>query len=924
MRIAFYDDFLNFRGTSVAVYDYADHNENILGNVSYYITGPLNVNHHDFSQQVVEKTKRRFGERFLIMTKTSIDSFVKEHNIDLVYVINPGYCDMHFPKLSCKTVCHNVFQSTYTFGDVVANISPIVGGNLPIVPHMVTVDSTSENFRGQIGASADTIIFGRYGGYETFDIPFAQETIRTFAIENPKILFLFMSTIPFSSNIPNILYIQQTTDNGLKRRFINTCNYMIHARKQGETFGLACGEFSVCKIPVITYRDSRENEHIRLLGKEGLLYSNSQELLSILTSIKEGKKYTNESNKYLQLTPIEVMKTFNDVFLSGSSLVTDKYGYYICEYFGDKEKNDIIKNQIKSYQVLHISDYQQLEKLTLERMVVCIFVHDRSYYKKTALRSDLIVSVGNGKGEFNPDKDNAEEYIKKLEEKKIPIVIKCNWTNEKIPSFVVNHRPLTSDVIVRNEGKNVILGGTYENIKDDVFFTLEPKCNKGHIPTVWREKESCIERNLAIYCLNYAPHQLPTKPKKDRTLSAVISSEFRLKGHQLRIMFMKHLSSKLSNGKLNGMYSYDLYGRSNVFNLPNYRGPLGETGKELGVERYYYSIAIENSCEKGYFTEKIIDCILLDCIPFYYGCPDISQYIDPRCFIRIDITNPEKAYQTILRSILYNEYEKRKPYLQQTKKRILNMLLFPTIERSLKNTYLPPLKTLVINLDHRVDRWTLFEKRALEVSYEKYERFSATEGKKLVWTDEIESIFSGGEKNWTKNPYGGHNYIPGVIGCSVSHYRIWEEIVKGEDDIVVVLEDDALFCKDFARRWVDTYNLLKQDTKWECVFIGSIDAQHNKELIISDDHEKLGIRQFDGKFRTHGGGTFSYVMKKSAAQKYIEFAKKFQIRLPIDWFMIEHFDKITTYRVYPDLIDHVVASKGGDSDIQVNPGFYKE
>lgn len=50
--------------------------------------------------------------------------------------------------------------------------------------------------------------------------------------------------------------------------------------------------------------------------------------------------------------------------------------------------------------------------------------------------------------------------------------------------------------------------------------------------------------------------------------------------------------------------------------------------KKGGIDKYKFSIAIENSVEENYFTEKLTDCILLDTTPIYFGCPNINNYFD--------------------------------------------------------------------------------------------------------------------------------------------------------------------------------------------------------------------------------------------------------------------------------------------------------
>jgi hypothetical protein len=41
-----------------------------------------------------------------------------------------------------------------------------------------------------------------------------------------------------------------------------------------------------------------------------------------------------------------------------------------------------------------------------------------------------------------------------------------------------------------------------------------------------------------------------------------------------------------------------------------------------------FSIIIENTQQKNYFTEKIVDCFLAKSIPLYWGCPNICDFFD--------------------------------------------------------------------------------------------------------------------------------------------------------------------------------------------------------------------------------------------------------------------------------------------------------
>jgi glycosyltransferase involved in cell wall biosynthesis len=49
-----------------------------------------------------------------------------------------------------------------------------------------------------------------------------------------------------------------------------------------------------------------------------------------------------------------------------------------------------------------------------------------------------------------------------------------------------------------------------------------------------------------------------------------------------------------------------------------------------------FSIAIESTREKNYFSEKLIDCLLTKTIPFYWGCPNVEEFFDPSGIITFE------------------------------------------------------------------------------------------------------------------------------------------------------------------------------------------------------------------------------------------------------------------------------------------------
>ena len=56
--------------------------------------------------------------------------------------------------------------------------------------------------------------------------------------------------------------------------------------------------------------------------------------------------------------------------------------------------------------------------------------------------------------------------------------------------------------------------------------------------------------------------------------------------------------------------------------------------KSDGLARYRYSIVIENVQERNYFSEKLLDAVLCNTVPIYWGCPNLDQFCDPTGIIQ--------------------------------------------------------------------------------------------------------------------------------------------------------------------------------------------------------------------------------------------------------------------------------------------------
>ena len=90
--------------------------------------------------------------------------------------------------------------------------------------------------------------------------------------------------------------------------------------------------------------------------------------------------------------------------------------------------------------------------------------------------------------------------------------------------------------------------------------------------------------------------------------------------------------------------------------------------KADGHSRYMFSVVIENCREPGYFSEKLIDSLLCQSIPIYWGAPDVSHFFDPRGMI---ICRTEADIRSAVANATEAEFARRLPFLLEKRKRAL-------------------------------------------------------------------------------------------------------------------------------------------------------------------------------------------------------------------------------------------------------------
>jgi GR25 family glycosyltransferase involved in LPS biosynthesis len=98
-------------------------------------------------------------------------------------------------------------------------------------------------------------------------------------------------------------------------------------------------------------------------------------------------------------------------------------------------------------------------------------------------------------------------------------------------------------------------------------------------------------------------------------------------------------------------------------------------------------------------------------------------------------------------------------------------------------------KIFVINLKKREDRKKNVESIFQNINFEEYSFYEGIDGLYMSETLEIKELFTG-------NDFGNRK---GFIGCAMTHYNIWINLIKDENDYYIIFEDDISLSTNFNK-----------------------------------------------------------------------------------------------------------------------------
>ena len=306
LRLCFLDWALDGRGMPTSTFAYARYAQTVLGHESIALIGsisdkpvdlkvtPMAYSNINATRQALQHWCHHFPVRYFDGGVGGLVGAARAAGCDSVYVQHLSFAG---PKhnfvrvleaariptmMHCMGWCGQrqgtVFAVISEWAERRFHVGPVVRYPVAACPPKSAEDSLA--LRAQHGVPADAPLLCYFGGPDSFSLQwFVRElfgstaTVDAWLREFPTLHLLFMPRNEVVPDHPRIHFNPQSQDVRAKAAFFHSCDAMLHARSNGESFGMAVAEFSACNKPIITQDHDAsdlgyETAHLDMLGSK--------------------------------------------------------------------------------------------------------------------------------------------------------------------------------------------------------------------------------------------------------------------------------------------------------------------------------------------------------------------------------------------------------------------------------------------------------------------------------------------------------------------------------------------------------------------------------------------------------------------------------------------------------------------------------
>uniref|UniRef100_A0AAR2IUD2 Glycosyl transferase family 25 domain-containing protein n=1 Tax=Pygocentrus nattereri TaxID=42514 RepID=A0AAR2IUD2_PYGNA len=133
------------------------------------------------------------------------------------------------------------------------------------------------------------------------------------------------------------------------------------------------------------------------------------------------------------------------------------------------------------------------------------------------------------------------------------------------------------------------------------------------------------------------------------------------------------------------------------------------------------------------------------------------------------------------------------------------------------------------------------------------------------------------------DPFSGRSLTKGEVGCFLSHYYIWKEMVDMQLDKALIFEDDVRFQGNFKRRLMQLMEEVElAELDWDIIYLGRKQVNPGQEEPVENVRNLV--------FAGYSYWTLSYAISLQGAQKLLN-AEPLSKMLPVDEFLPIMYDK---------------------------------
>ena len=479
------------------------------------------------------------------------------------------------------------------------------------------------------------------------------------------------------------------------------------------------------------------------------------------------------------------------------------------------------------------------------------------------------------------------EDVRTLNTKKVKMI--CNWSSSKDLVSGLNKFPAPGlELTSRDDADYFIIlnlptcGEEYYDPKKTIVLQMEPWVYDDAKPwgvKVWMTEWVNPDPNKFLHVhtcrkfLNAANWTLGgdivNLPPKRSIAALVCSDKVQDTGHNLRINFARQFPDLVH-----------VYGKENYHSLPSYIGPVRGEDRYNVYATHKYTLAVENNFEVNYATEKIWEPLVCESLPFYWGCPNLEEYIDPRSFVRLPLDDPVESARIMKQALDEDWWSQRIDAIRSAKKVIMEKYgMFQIVTNAISKHENGKTKAFILTLPTSTQRIPNVKKtqESLNQFGISTEVFYGVNGKDITLSNNI-LTYNGETKKYDPTVrLNKERMTIGQFGCSWSHIKIYEKLVADEDvDNYLVVEDDAEI--------IGNLNILRDlPVVFDIIQLGDAEcAPYSRTTKVNNSFFNIERNFFNR--------TSAYIVSKTGAKKLLEYTSG-HVNIPADDLLSNTFVK---------------------------------